>query len=585
MPEVIIENFRHGLDSRRSVLTSVLGTLRTLVNAHINQGGEIEKRKAFVPISILPTVASNVGTILGVEALRDSIVLFGGQVNDDAVNWPPAGFTYQRLFRDAAASAAALVCNIAATPGFCSYCEGYTGAVEATSIIYSTVYGGKTFALALMSDGTYNAFYDAVVVPDINFFGRIFPDMGTTTKMLCEMVTTINATTGYTADIVDDGAGHVVGVNIVGNTGKDFNATLSVTGALCNGVPKATFVSSPTPNVPGKIATGSFQVQDGYTRPGVSKITSILVGATELLTAAVNYNTDPTITAAAIVAAINTNVAAGYTANNQGNTVSIYDTATGTGNNAKNIKVTTAGLVMIGRCSLVFALTGATFTLSDITVDGTTILTAFNGVFPTAAETLSSFMARVRDNINAHTGTHGIVSLVRDNVLKLSKQVTQSNAVATADDSHPISAMLPVVATWTGAAMITDGADPGNLLSVNVHSNVEPSMALFLYHYTTDAGSVYTFRSRGLLIGAVVGGVPPYTYLWRVVEQTDGMNIVFETPKDVSTIVQSRPGIPFASLVSLLTRMRATIVLDVVDANGSRGTSNAITVTIPTISG
>ena len=42
-----IANFQAGMDLRKSPLTAPAGTLRMLQNAHITQGGEIEKREAF----------------------------------------------------------------------------------------------------------------------------------------------------------------------------------------------------------------------------------------------------------------------------------------------------------------------------------------------------------------------------------------------------------------------------------------------------------------------------------------------------------------------------------------------------------
>lgn len=50
MPYVIVENFKGGLDSRRSVLASAPGTLSKAQNVHISRGGELEKRKAFVAV-------------------------------------------------------------------------------------------------------------------------------------------------------------------------------------------------------------------------------------------------------------------------------------------------------------------------------------------------------------------------------------------------------------------------------------------------------------------------------------------------------------------------------------------------------
>jgi hypothetical protein len=49
----LIENFRSGLDVRKSILTAPAGTLTRLVNAAITPGGEIKKRKAFVKVADL----------------------------------------------------------------------------------------------------------------------------------------------------------------------------------------------------------------------------------------------------------------------------------------------------------------------------------------------------------------------------------------------------------------------------------------------------------------------------------------------------------------------------------------------------
>ena len=47
MAHFVIQNFGNGLDLRRSSETAPTGSLRVLQNAFINEGGEIEKRKAF----------------------------------------------------------------------------------------------------------------------------------------------------------------------------------------------------------------------------------------------------------------------------------------------------------------------------------------------------------------------------------------------------------------------------------------------------------------------------------------------------------------------------------------------------------
>jgi hypothetical protein len=49
-----ITDFKEGLDVRKTPLTAPGGSLRILENAVINNGGEIEKRKAFVPMTTMP---------------------------------------------------------------------------------------------------------------------------------------------------------------------------------------------------------------------------------------------------------------------------------------------------------------------------------------------------------------------------------------------------------------------------------------------------------------------------------------------------------------------------------------------------
>lgn len=57
MAYYLTENFSSGVDTRKHPLTAPPGTLRELVNAHINPGGEIEKRQSFVKVLDLPAIA------------------------------------------------------------------------------------------------------------------------------------------------------------------------------------------------------------------------------------------------------------------------------------------------------------------------------------------------------------------------------------------------------------------------------------------------------------------------------------------------------------------------------------------------
>ena len=78
MPYVIVENFKGGLDVRRSVLASAPGTLSKAQNVHVSRGGEIEKRKAFVAVDTgVETDHTNpfAGTF-GMESTSDGVTVF-----------------------------------------------------------------------------------------------------------------------------------------------------------------------------------------------------------------------------------------------------------------------------------------------------------------------------------------------------------------------------------------------------------------------------------------------------------------------------------------------------------------------------
>jgi hypothetical protein len=128
MPTFGVDNFSKGLDTKRHLIAAEAGELQDLVNAHINRGGEIEKRKAFVPVVTLEP-----GTF-GMEITGGSVYVFGS-IESVTV---PVGFTYQRL----------------------QHPDGFA----MTDVIWSNVYGAKPFVLAKFSNGDVIPFYDGVAV-------------------------------------------------------------------------------------------------------------------------------------------------------------------------------------------------------------------------------------------------------------------------------------------------------------------------------------------------------------------------------------------------------------------------------------
>ncbi len=66
-----VTDFKEGLDVRKTPLTAPGGSLRILENAVLNQGGEIEKRLAFVPMTTVPP------DYMFLFGHRDALHLFG----------------------------------------------------------------------------------------------------------------------------------------------------------------------------------------------------------------------------------------------------------------------------------------------------------------------------------------------------------------------------------------------------------------------------------------------------------------------------------------------------------------------------
>ena len=71
MPYFTITDFAAGLDLRRASLTAPAGTLRSLRNAHITPGGEIEKRMAFVKFAEVDPATK------GLVSVNQKLYVFG----------------------------------------------------------------------------------------------------------------------------------------------------------------------------------------------------------------------------------------------------------------------------------------------------------------------------------------------------------------------------------------------------------------------------------------------------------------------------------------------------------------------------
>lgn len=128
MPYLLIEDFKLGVDLRKSPTGSPAGSARVLRNGFITAGGEIEKRPALTHIGDLPP-----GETHGLAFQGSNLVVFGV---DDYSPTLPSFVQYKRL-----------ICTT--SPG-----------AQITRILDVQNYGAKTYVVAEMSDGYARHFFD-----------------------------------------------------------------------------------------------------------------------------------------------------------------------------------------------------------------------------------------------------------------------------------------------------------------------------------------------------------------------------------------------------------------------------------------
>lgn len=123
------------------LVTSPAGTLRRAENVHVNRGGEIEKRKAFVPWATLPGLTRGLGAANGVLYV-----------------WSTQSLTSPR---------AELVIQRVSAP---------SGAPDVLRVWDSVPFGGNIFASVQFTNGNINHFFGGTRVTDYGDFAPSLPN-------------------------------------------------------------------------------------------------------------------------------------------------------------------------------------------------------------------------------------------------------------------------------------------------------------------------------------------------------------------------------------------------------------------------
>lgn len=148
---LLLEDFASGIDLRKSTVTAKPGSLRTLSNAFITAGGEIEKRRRFQLLATMPSNTVGLGSV-------DNVLYTFGTAAGVA---PPTPVLYHRL-------------------------NPTGGGVTITRILDVDVFNAKFFVVARFSDGSVRRFYDGVQVSGTN-------DGGTAARTYRSKVYTVQA--------------------------------------------------------------------------------------------------------------------------------------------------------------------------------------------------------------------------------------------------------------------------------------------------------------------------------------------------------------------------------------------------------
>lgn len=176
-----LRNFSGGLDARKFKLSNPEGTLTALLNAHVNQGGELEKRKAFLDIP-LPSQT------FGSQETQDTVVVFGSRdLNALSASVIFSDGTGAVLITGSGWSTATLALPVAGDPVTVA-ASGITGVNGTWQLTAATDLGGGNYSIEFFAPGAANntTFGVGTVTPRVDspaVYQRLLHPLGTTISM------------------------------------------------------------------------------------------------------------------------------------------------------------------------------------------------------------------------------------------------------------------------------------------------------------------------------------------------------------------------------------------------------------------
>ena len=612
MPYINIKDFKAGLDTRRSILSSVQGSLLTLNNFHINEGGQIEKRKAFVKTTMPAST-------FGLQQTATTIYKFGSA----AAPSMPSGFSYQRLQHPAV---------LAGTT--------YDGALHAMkSVVASTLFSTAAFVIVQFADDGVYCYYNGNLVSDY-VSGIVLAYMNTNGKIATNIVSLLSQTTGYA---LSTQVGSSAVLDIIGPVGTTY--TTNITKTTVAGTLVSAIKNNGLQPVNGVQAVGKFSIIAGSRSAGVNFISSVKLhaNAITLTTSSIDFVSTIFDTAIAVANNISANAGVtGYYAIADSNSVLLYSLALGSTPNDYDVVVVAAGNVCIGNCQ--FTLSGdSTVGIAGITANGVTIagsasaLTASHSITSNVATIVTqaahSFVVGSKITITGCTVTTynktNVTILTVPSSTSFTFALTNANLGSVADVTGTVSATNTIIAgastinslaTQTAAAINANSANgylacalgaivyvskvttssSDSAVSVIVTPNVGLTVSTVTPTGTTIALSTaslvaYQFNNGVTVttsVAVVLGGVtnPPFQFNWTLV--SGSTLIVCDSPTSASTtftynkkLTNQNPAYPRYSTVQYIhSTADAVYKCNITDVQGNSLSTPTITVSFIGIS-
>ena len=188
MPAVVIDSFGRGLDFRRDKTSSKPATLLQLVNAHIDSGGQIEKRKAMVKIAD----ASLTADTFGLASRNGALFTFGSKTRPETL---PAALGYQQL----------------------KLADGY----DMTAVLDVERFDGKFYVVAEFGAFGVAHFYDGVLIRAMSAFSERYT--GELSGIAAYFAELINRNSGAFSAVSDQAA-----LTVSGLPGVPFTVSVGV---------------------------------------------------------------------------------------------------------------------------------------------------------------------------------------------------------------------------------------------------------------------------------------------------------------------------------------------------------------------